>query len=82
MARVAGARWPPPSMALAESRDAGGAGSRDGEPGVPSATCLGCRRDGNVAIWGRREMRRGSLWTWRHNGGVLCEPAAVSPAER
>lgn len=24
------------------------------------STCLGCRRDGNGAIWGRREMRRGS----------------------
>lgn len=31
---------------------------------------------------GEKEDEEGESWAWRYSGGIHCEPAAVSPAER
>ena len=73
--------------------EAGVAGTRDAESGVPSATCLGCKRDKNAAVWARsRKVMKGESLglqaqclpqPWEHAlEGIHCEPAALSLAGR
>lgn len=89
------AHWPSPQHHCVQLRweTCGVAGTRDAEPGEPSATCLGCRKDKNAAVWARsRQVLKGESLSlqpqclpqpWEHAlEGLCCEPAAVSLARR